>query len=129
MAFTCMALPGDSTVTAPAPLLAAAIADNRAAPVALGPPEKTPTWPRLYLCASTAGTGNRLEPERRLVFERPRRNLRDDVVANADIGDHDLAASLAARQQQMPRFLAREGNGDVGAKCRAENVAAVTGNA
>jgi hypothetical protein len=38
----------------------------------------------------------RLEPERRLVFECARRDLCDDVVANADIGDDDLAASLPA---------------------------------
>ena len=40
-AFTESALPGESSVTAPAPARAAASADSLAAPVEDGPPEKT----------------------------------------------------------------------------------------
>lgn len=79
-ALTCMALPGDSTVTAPAPPRAAAMADRRAAPVEDGPPEKTFTWPRLYLWVSAAGRGkpasHRVGPFSKVLIPSPQRRRR-----------------------------------------------------
>ena len=71
-ALTGKALAGDSSVTAPAPARAAAIADSRAAPVAAGPPENTPTWPRAYLCVSLGRRRKDAQPKRRTVLEAVR---------------------------------------------------------
>ena len=94
MAFTCTACLGDRTVTAPAPALAADIAASRAAPVAEGPPEKPPTWPRAYLCEPLSGQGQ-------------------NVGRNPDIGKNRFAAQVAARIEQMPGLQSEKGDGDV----------------
>jgi hypothetical protein len=54
------AVRGEAMVTSPAPPRSAAIAARRAAPVWEAPPDTTTACPRLYLCPSSPGTGNRL---------------------------------------------------------------------
>ena len=128
-AFTCMAFAGDSTVTAPAPLLAAA---KRRQPRRTGGARaagKDADMAALVF-VRIDGRHREIAPARAsgMFSKVATASWRDDRVADADVGEHDLAASLAPRQQQMAGFLAREGHGDVGAKCLAEDVAAVAGD-
>ncbi len=58
-ALTASAARGEAMVTSPAPPRSAAMAARRAAPVWDMPPDTTTACPRLYLCPSTPGTGNR----------------------------------------------------------------------
>ena len=120
-ALTASALAGDSSVTAPAPARAAAMADSRAAPVDGGPPENTPTWPRAYLWVSVAGDGSRCSQFARIVFEAGRADRRENVIANADVGDDDLAAIASGRDEADARASCerRSRSPRRAARCRA----------
>ena len=48
------------------------------------------------------------------VFEGPRPDVGEDRGGQADVGQHRLAAEVAARHQQVARLLAEEGDSDIG---------------
>ncbi|MGX0963086.1 hypothetical protein AB7M63_003535 [Bradyrhizobium japonicum] len=60
-------------------------------------------------------------PEIRIILEGPRRDLVQHLRFDADIGDAHMAAMHPARQQQMRRLLAEEGDGLGGIHRRAHH--------
>ena len=72
-----------------------------------------------------ARTRKRSGPDRGRVLEDRRRDLGKHIVVDADVGDDDLAAESAARQQHMARLLAEEGDGERRFKRDAAHLARV----
>ena len=77
------------------------------------------------MCVAVAGRGRHPAQGRRPVAEERRGAGLDDVVADADIRDHELAAELAAGQQQVSGPGAAEGDRERGAAGEAPHLAAV----
>ncbi len=97
----------------PAPARRAASAARRAAPVMAAPPT-TVTCPRVYLWASAVRAGSRHRVGR---LAKARGAIPSSTrVWDADIGQFDPSAQVAARQQQVARFQPEEGDRQFG--CR-----------
>ncbi len=124
-----MADAGEATVTARRPARAAARAASRPAPVLDGPPVKARTAPRLYLWASIAGRGRCCSQRCGWLRKSSAPQVATAVLVHADIGQDDLAAEVASRQEDMAGFQPGEGDRKVRPERTGSRRAALSGDA